>query len=77
MAGKPQDRPMIHEERAQQTESGEPMYDPKRSLYRNGGSVAISIPSEAVNMLGFRAGEKRTVEIYDTGIWIPRGEPDE
>lgn len=77
MAGKPQDNPMIQEERASRADGGQPMYDPDMSMYDNGGSVVVAIPSSARKIHGFEAGDDVTVEIYPDGIWIGAGDSDE
>jgi len=77
MAGKPQDHPMIRDERATRADDGEPLYDTEMSLMQNGGSVSITIPSMSRKMHSFAAGEEATVEIYPDGIWIHNGGNDE
>jgi len=73
MAGKPQDRQMIQNERAKRADGGEPMYDPEMSIYDNGGSLVIGIPSVAQKIHGFTKGDKPNVEIHPDGIWIGAG----
>jgi len=78
MAGKPQDNPMIQDERASRADGGTPMYDPEMSLYDNSGSLVVAIPSTARKVLDFEAGDSARVEIYPDGIWIgSEGETDE
>lgn len=77
MAGKPQDRQMIQNERAKRADGGQPMYDPEMSIYDNGGSVVIGIPSVAQKIHNFASGDTATVEIYPDGIWIGRGDSDD
>ena len=61
---------MIQHERAKRADGGQPMYDPLMSIYGNGGSVVIGIPSVAQKIHNFRCGDKARVEIYPDGIWI-------
>ena len=67
---------MIQQERAKRADGGEPMYDPDMSMYRNGGSLVVGIPSTAQKILDFETGEY-TVEIYPDGIWISAEGGDE
>jgi len=77
MGGKPQDQPMIRNERASRADGGEPMYDPEMSLYPNGGSVSVTIPSAARKIHNWECGDDVVVEIYPDGIWIGAGGSDE
>lgn len=74
MAGKPQDRPVIREERASRADGGDPMYDPEMSLYDNSGSLVVTIPSTVQDIHGFDIGDEVTLEIYPDGIWIGAGD---
>jgi hypothetical protein len=74
MAGNPEYRPMIRNEREQRAaESGEPLYDPELAVYRNGNGLVIGIPSVACDILDIDAGDTHRVEVHREGIWIPRG----
>lgn len=77
MAGKPQERPAIQEERASRADGGEPLYDPELSLYNNNGSVVVAVPPSARNIHDLEIGDKVIVEIYRDGIWIGPSDSDE
>lgn len=77
MAGKPQKRPMQMSRESTGEPEREPRARPEMSLIRNGGSVSVTIPAFAVKLCGYEVGETRPVEVYDDGVWIPRGESDE
>jgi len=47
------------------------------SVLTKGASVSITIPSIAVRYLGYEVGEKREVEVYEDGVFIPAEAPDE
>ena len=75
MAGKPENRPMIRNERRERArETGEPLYDPEMSFYAVGNAVALGVPKPARDILDIRAGDTQRVEVYEEGLWIPRGE---
>jgi hypothetical protein len=72
MSGNPEDHPMVRNERKQRAKAtGEPLYSPELSVYRSGNGLVIGVPSVASDILGINAGDDRTVEIHQTGIWIP------
>jgi hypothetical protein len=78
MAGSPENRPMIRDERRERAaETGEPLYDPEMSFYPVGNTVALGIPIAAREILNIRAGDSQRVEVYEHGLWVPRGEHDE
>lgn len=54
---------------------GEPNFTEDMSLQPSGGSVTIAIPAAAVKVLGYEVGEKRDVEVYDDGVFIPAEVP--
>lgn len=56
---------------------GEPNHTEEMSLTDNGGSVTVTIPSEAAKIYGYVVGETREVEVYADGVFIPREAPDE
>jgi hypothetical protein len=70
MAGKPQDHPMIQNERAKRADGGEPLYDEEMSLYNNGGSVVVGVTSFACKVHSLALGDTVRVETYPDGIWI-------
>jgi antitoxin component of MazEF toxin-antitoxin module len=47
------------------------------SLTDRNGSVGVTIPSGAVKILGYEIGEQREVQVYQSGVWVPREVPDE
>jgi hypothetical protein len=66
---------MIREERKQRArETGEPLYDPVMSFYAVGNAVALGVPKPARDILDIRAGDSQRVEVYEEGLWIPRGD---
>lgn len=77
MAGKPTERPMRVDSDAVSAHLGEPNFTEDMSLQPSGGSVTVAIPAAAVKVLGYEVGEKREVEVYDDGVFIPREAPDE
>ena len=77
MAGKPEKRPMDRSRESTGSPDREPRVRSEMSLIKNGGSVSVTIPAFAVKLCGYEVGETRPVEVYDDGVWIPRGERDE
>jgi hypothetical protein len=73
MAGRPQNRPTIREERARRADGGEPLNSEQRSVHRNGGSLVIGVTSYAVKTHSLSGGDDVTVETYAEGIWIDLG----
>jgi hypothetical protein len=77
MAGKPQERPMRVDSDPAQPHLGEPNCTEEMTLQPSGGSVTVAIPAAAVKVLGYEVGERREVEVYDDGVFIPAEVPDE
>lgn len=78
MAGRPEDKPMVREERKRRAAAvGEPLYDRNQSLSQMGNSGVVTIPVTARDILGIDVGDDVSVEVYDDGIWISDGDPDE
>ena len=78
MAGRPEDKPMVREERKRRAAAvGEPLYDREQSLSQMGNSGVVTIPVTAREILGFDIGDDLTVEVYDDGVWIQGGGSDE
>jgi hypothetical protein len=77
MAGKPEQEPMPVDSTAKRDGRGSDPYTEKMSLQNNGGSVSVTIPAAAVKVLGYNVGEKREVEVYDDGVFIPKEVADE
>jgi len=67
---------MVQAERQSEAAPGEPLITEQMSLSDRSGSVGVIIPSSAVKILGFEAGEQRPVEVYDGGVWIPKGDDE-
>jgi len=74
MAGKPESRPMRQSSDPTTTPVGDPQCVETMTLQHRGGSVAVTIPSVAVKLLGYEPGEQRDVEVHEGGIWIPQGD---
>jgi hypothetical protein len=77
MAGKPTKRPMRVSSDGATEHLGDPNYTEEMSLQPSGGSVVVAIPSAAAKVLGYGVGERREVEVYEDGVFIPREAPDE
>ena len=78
MAGSPEDKPMVREERKRRAAAtGDPLYDREQSLVQMGNSGGVTIPKTARDILDFDLGDNVSVEVYNDGIWIPRGDGDE
>jgi hypothetical protein len=77
MEGKPENNPMIREERKEVADYGEPLYDHNQSVYVHGNSLVVTVPSTARKILDIEVGDTHRVEVYRSGIWIPRGDGDE
>jgi hypothetical protein len=56
---------------------GDPDFTEEMSVLTKGASVSITIPSIAVRYLGYEVGEKREIEVYEDGVFIPAEAPDE
>ena len=78
MAGRPEDKPMVREERKRRSAAaGEPLFDRDQSLSQMGNSGVVTIPVTARDILGIDVGDDVSVEVYDDGIWISDGGTDE
>lgn len=54
---------------------GSPRFTEEMALQPSGGSTLIGIPAPAVKFLGYEVGERREVEVYDDGVFIPAEVP--
>ena len=68
---------MVQAERRAEADPGEPLFTEEMSLTDRNGSVGVTIPSGAVKILGYEIGEQREVQVYQSGVWVPREVPDE
>jgi len=56
---------------------GDPEFTEEMTLQPSGGSTLIGIPAAAVKFLGYEVGERREVEVYRDGVFIPTEAPDD
>lgn len=77
MAGKPEDRQMVRNVRADRTEPGEPIHDEEMSVYDNSGSLVVGVTSFGRKLHRLTGDDTVTVEVYDDGIWIDTRGADE
>lgn len=77
MAGKPQDRPMIQNERSATADGTEPEWSEDMTLRQVGNSTTVTIPTTACKRHELSVGECITVEIHAEGIFIPTEGGDE
>jgi len=68
---------MVQSERESEAAEGEPLFTEEMTISDRSGSVGVIIPTYAVKILGYEAGEQRPVEVYDDGVFIPTEAPDE
>jgi hypothetical protein len=74
MAGQPQDRPAIRNERLRRADGGEPLNTEEgRSIRWQGNSLVVGLTSFAVKTHGITDDDEVTVETYPDGIWIDIG----
>jgi len=73
MAGKPEDQPMVRNQRIAEADSGEPMYDQEMSVHDNGGMLMVGVTSFASKLHRLTCDDSVVVEVYDGGIWIDTG----
>jgi len=72
MADSPEDHPMVRSERKRRAEAtNEPLYSTERSVYTNGTGLVIGVPPIACKIHDIDEQDSKTVEIHQTGIWIP------
>jgi len=79
MAGVPEDRPTIRDERARRADGGEPLNSEEMSLCWNGNSLVVGVTSFALKTHRLSDDDDVVVECYQDGIWIGvgGGEADE
>jgi len=73
MAGKPQSRPTIRDERARRADGGEPLNSEEMSLRWQGNSLVVGITSYALKTHRLSDDDDVVVECYQDGIWIGVG----
>jgi len=78
MAGKPQSRPQILDERSRRADGGEPMNTEQMSVRYGGNSLVVGLTVFAATVHDLDENSDVTVECYQDGIWIaPGGDRDE
>lgn len=73
MAGRPQNRPTVREERARRADGGEPLNSEQRSVHWEGNSLVVGLTSYAAKTHSLSDDDDVTVETYAEGIWISLG----
>ena len=77
MAGRPQNRPTIRDERARRADGGEPLNSEERSVHWDGNSLVVGVTAYAVKTHSLTTDDDVTVETYAEGIWIDLGGGDD
>jgi len=77
MAGRPQNRPTIRDERARRADGGEPLNSEQRSVHQEGNSLVVGVTAYAVKTHSLSGDDDVTVETYADGIWIDLGGGDD
>ena len=73
MAGKPQCRPDIVDERARRADGGEPLYSDSRLVLESGDSFVVGLTAFGCKVHQIDKGQEVGIEIHADGIWIDIG----
>lgn len=68
---------MVQDQRAAETDIGEPIHTEAVCPYDNGGHFVVGVTSFARKFHSVTAGDELTVEVYHNGIFIDTSGGDE